>query len=78
LRRNKDRLGYGLKGNKRKKEGREFVDWYSARPFKIVQVDLKFIRDQKALTKEQIIHLDRFDIPNYQWSAVDVASRFKL
>jgi len=54
------------------------VDWYSAKPFEIVQIDLKFIRDRKALTKEQIIHLDRCGIPNYQWSALDVNSRFKL
>lgn len=78
LRRNKHRLTYQVKGRKRRKEKREFVDWYSAKPFEIVQVDLKFIRDQKALTREQIIHLDRFDIPNYQWSALDVNSRFKL
>jgi hypothetical protein len=54
------------------------VDWYSAKPFEIVQMDLKFIRDHKALSKEQIIHLDRCGIPNYQWSALDVNSRFKL
>jgi transposase InsO family protein len=41
-------------------------------------VDLKHIRDQKALSREQIIHLDAHDIPNYQWSALDVTSRFKL
>jgi len=52
--------------------------WYSAKPFEIVQVDLKYIRDHKARTKEQIIHLDRYRIPNYQWSALDVNSRFKL
>jgi len=43
-----------------------------------VQIDLKYIRDHKALTKEQIIHLDRYGIPNYQWSALDVSSRLKL
>jgi len=78
LRRNKNRLTFKVKGRQKQKEKREFVDWYSAKPFEIVQVDLKFIRDQKALTKEQIIHLDRFHIPNYQWSAIDVNSRFKL
>lgn len=57
---------------------REFIDWYSAKPFEIVQIDLKQIRDHKALTKEQIIHLDRYGIPNCQWSALDVNSRFKL
>lgn len=78
LRRNKDRLThpFGRRGNKREK--RPFVDWYSAKPFEIVQVDVKFIRDQKALSKKQIIHLDRYNIPNYQWGALDVNSRFKL
>jgi putative transposase len=41
-------------------------------------MDVKHIRDQKALTKEQIIHLDRYQIPNYQWGALDVNSRFKI
>ena len=30
------------------------------------------------MSKEQIIHLDRYNIPNYQWGALDVNSRFKL
>jgi len=50
--------------------------WYSAKPFEIVQIDLKHIRDLKALSKAQIIHLDQHNIPNYQWSAIDVKSRF--
>ena len=78
LRRNRDQLTHPGPTGRRKREKREFVDWYSAKPFEIVQVDLKYIRDQKALTKEQIIHLDRCGIPNYQWGALDVNSRFKL
>ena len=78
LRRNKEKLTYKLKSRNKRQEKREFVDWYSARPFEIVQMDVKFIRDQKALAKEQIIHLDRYGIPNYQWGALDVNSRFKL
>jgi putative transposase len=57
---------------------REFVDWYSAKPFEVVQMDTKYIRDHKALTHEQIIHLDRYQIPNFQWGALDVNSRFKM
>jgi len=76
LRRNKDKIKY--RKLFRKHEKREFVDWYSAKPFEIVQIDIKQIRDQKALSKAQIIHLDKFDIPNYQWGAMDVNSRFKL
>ena len=41
-------------------------------------MDLKYSRDHKALTREQLIHLDRYNIPNYQWGALDVNSRFKL
>ena len=77
VRRNRDKIRH-LPRHQVRKEKREFIDWYSARPFEIVQVDLKYIRDHKALTREQIIHLDRHDIANYQWSALDVCSRFKL
>lgn len=76
LRRNKGRIKY--KKTFRKHERREFVDWYSAKPFEIVQIDIKEIRDLKALSKAQMVHLDKFDIPNYQWGAMDVNSRFKL
>ena len=62
----------------RRKEARPVVDWYSAKPFEIVQIDLKYIRDKRALSAEQIAHLDHYNIPNYQWSALDVNSRFKL
>lgn len=78
IRRNKQRLEYHLPQHRVRKEKREFVDWYSAKPFEIVQIDLKYIRDHKALNREQMIHLDRYDIPNFQWSALDVNSRFKL
>ena len=78
LRRNKERINYHLPRSRVRKERREFIDWYSAKPFQIVQMDIKHIRDQKALSKEQIIHLDRHHIPNYQWGALDVNSRFKL
>jgi transposase-like protein len=78
LRRNKHKLTGPLHRRRKPQQDRPFVDWYSAQPFEIVQVDLKHIRDQKALSKEQIIHLDQYFIPNYQWSALDVNSRFKL
>jgi len=78
IRRNKRRVNCRLSRHRTRKEKREFIDWYSAKPFEIVQIDLKYIRDHKALTKEQIVHLDQCDIPNYQWSALDVNSRFKL
>jgi len=77
LRRNREKITSTFR-HKVRKERREFINWYAAKPFEIVQVDLKYIRDHKALSREQIIHLDRYNIPNYQWSALDVCSRFKL
>jgi hypothetical protein len=76
LRRNRHLIQRSLPKTRREK--REHVDWYSAKPGEIVQIDLKQIRDRKALSREQILHLDRCRIPNYQWSALDVNSRFKL
>lgn len=68
-----------LKQHKPHKKGvRQFVDWYNAKPFEVVQVDLKHIVDQKALTMEQINHIHMKDLPLYQWGALDVNSRFKL
>jgi transposase-like protein len=77
LRRNRHRLTRPPP-KRRPGSARPFVDWYSAKPFEVVQIDLKYIRDQKALTKQQIAHLDRQGIPNFQWAALDVNSRFKL
>jgi len=78
LRRNRDQITHKKYKRKVYRGKREFIDWYSAKPFEIVQIDLKHIRDQKALSKDQITHLDKYNVPNYQWSALDVNSRFKL
>ena len=61
-----------------KKGARMFVDWYTARPFEVVQIDLKYIVDQKALSMDQINHIQAHKLPIYQWGAIDVNSRFKL
>lgn len=68
-----------VKQHKPHKKGvRQFVNWYTAKPFEIVQVDLKYVVDQKALNMEQINHIHAKDLPLYQWGALDVNSRFKL
>ena len=78
LRRNRHRLNLPSPPRQQGLSPRPFVDWYTAKPFDIVQMDLKHIRDHKALSKEQMMHLDRYGLPNYQWGALDVNSRFKL
>lgn len=77
LRRNKDKVK-GKRHKPQKNGERAFVDWYQAKAFEIVQIDLKHIVDQKALTAEQITHIFAHQLPLYQWGALDVASRFKL
>jgi len=59
LRRNRHRLTIPSTRRAHRSPPRPFVDWYAAKPFEVVQVDLKFIRDHKALTREQMLHLDR-------------------
>lgn len=61
-----------------KNSPREFIDWYSAKAGEIVQVDVKYIVDQKALSLDQIHHIHLKDLPLYQFGALDVTSRFKL
>ena len=61
-----------------KKGPRPFVDWYTAKPFEVVQIDLKYVVDQKALSMAQIDHIYAHKLPIYQWGAIDVNSRFKL
>jgi len=78
LRRNRHRLNPPIPLRRQGSSPRPFVDWYTAKPFQIVQIDLKHIRDHKALSREQMVHLDRYSLPNYQWNALDVNSRFKL
>ena len=76
VRRNKKTKTKQRKGYKR--SSRPYVDWYSAKAFEVVQVDLKYIIDQKALSPSQITHIIKYDLPLYQWGAIDVNSRFKL
>jgi transposase len=61
-----------------RKSDRQYIDWYTAQAFEIVQIDLKHIIDQKALSATQITHILNHNLPLYQWGAVDVNSRFKL
>ena len=63
IRRNRHRLTYKLPSSKRRKTKREFVDWYSAKPFEIVQIDLKHIRDQKALSRKACLRQSTNDPP---------------
>ena len=77
VRRNREKIK-GKTHKPHKKGPRPFVDWYTARPFEVVQIDLKHVIDQKALTMAQIDHIHAHKLPIYQWSAIDVNSRFKL
>lgn len=77
IRRNKTKTK-GKHHKPHKKGERQFINWYTAKPFEIVQIDLKYVVDQKALSQEQINHVYSHKLPLYQWGAMDVNSRFKL
>jgi hypothetical protein len=64
LRRNRHLLTYSSRRTPGRRKKREFVDRYNAKCFDVVQVDFKHVRDQKTLTKQEMINLDRWDIPN--------------
>lgn len=77
VRRNKKKVKRKETKNHRRSP-RPFIDWYQAKPFEIVQIDVKYIVDQKALSLDQIDHIYAHDLPIFQWGALDVNSRFKL
>ena len=77
IRRNR-RTIRGKRVKRVRRSSRPFIDWYSSKAFEVVQIDLKYIIDQKALSASQITHILRHNLPLYQWGAVDVFSRFKL
>ena len=64
--------------HRRQGAARPFGDWDAAKPCAVVQMGVQRIRDQKALSKAEIARLDHYDLPNYQWGALDVFSPFKL
>lgn len=55
-----------------------FYDWYTAEPFEIIQTDLKVILDKKALPQEVYYHLQRYNLPLYQWTAECVNTRIRF
>ena len=77
VRRNRECIR-GKRVKRIRKSDRPFIDWYTSKAFEIVQIDLKYIVDQKALSATQINHILRKDLPLYQWGALDVNSRFKM
>jgi len=55
-----------------------FYNWYEAEPFEIIQTDLKDILDKKALPQEVYHHLQRYNLPMYQWTAECVNTRIRF
>ena len=66
IRRNKTKCK-GTRHKPAKRGERQFVNWYEARAFEIVQIDLKYIVDQKALSATQVTHIYAHNLPLYQW-----------
>ncbi|MFN3407349.1 MAG: hypothetical protein ACK40E_06455, partial [Caldimicrobium sp.] len=47
-------------------------------PYQHFEVDLKEIYERSTLNKETIRHATEINIPNYQWTAIDVKTRIRF
>lgn len=52
--------------------------WEQQKPFSLVQVDVKDIRDAKTLGPERVSHLQRFRLPRYQWTCLEGRTRLRF
>ena len=61
---------------KRKRTKR--YNWDALYPFQFLQVDVKEILDSGTLPSHIYKHLERSDLPIYQWTAIDVLTRIRF
>ena len=52
--------------------------WEQSNPFNLMQVDVKDIRDKRALGTALCDHLAKRGLPRYQWTAVDGLTRLRF
>ena len=74
------KAGFSPKKNRRKKnsEHKPLYDYYNLQPFQEIQIDTKYIRDKRTLTKEGYQNIITHNLPLFQWTAIDAATRIKF
>ncbi|MFN4228178.1 MAG: helix-turn-helix domain-containing protein, partial [Candidatus Ratteibacteria bacterium] len=55
-----------------------FYDFEQIYPLSHFEVDLKEIYDRTTLSQQIIVHAEKINIPNYQWTAIDVKTRIRF
>ena len=67
----------GLNSRKRRKsKNQELRDCYYS-PFHLIEIDIKEIQDSHALPQVVYDHVDRYNLPNYQFTAIDTFTRLR-
>jgi transposase len=57
---------------------RRLYDYEHLRPFVYLQVDTKHILDKSALPKDVYNHILKYNLPIYEWNAIDVKTRMRF
>jgi putative transposase len=57
---------------------RPLYDYEALMPFQEMQLDTKHILDQDALPAEAYAHIQRNNLPLYEWNIIDVATRIRF
>ena len=71
----------GLKSKKRRsknKNMRRLYDYEKLLPFSELQVDTKYILDQKALPESVYNHIKKYNLPIYEYNAIDAKTRMRF
>jgi hypothetical protein len=67
----------GLNFRKRRlSKNNDLRDYYQS-PFRFIEIDIKEVKDTKALPKEVYEHVDKYNLPNYQFTATDTFTRMR-
>ncbi|AEA34407.1 IS481 family transposase [Hippea maritima] len=60
------------------KNRRHLYDYEHLTPFSHLQIDTKHILDETSLPKSVYRHIEKYDLPKYEWNAIDVKTRMRF
>jgi transposase len=61
---------------KRKSKNNDLRDYYQS-PFRFIEIDIKEVKDTKALPQEVYEQVDKYNLPHYQFTATDTFTRMR-
>jgi len=63
---------------KTKKGERSLYDYEALMPFSEFQLDTKHLLDKESLPREVYEHMERYNLPLYEWNIIDIATRTRF